>query len=214
VTGAVDLGTIEQAYRVAAAELGMCDAAWRFAGELSTVGGPGVVEQVRDGLGRTFPVLDAVFSRYLASQPAPSGDASSAAEACGGLRRLVIVGLEARWLDALLRRLEGVEVAVLIPAALPGDLPRVMANLPRTVQHVTLDSFQRLAGPKSGLLSFVYGATAQAAFVLPEWVRAQGPDVRAQFRSFIGWTILDSPPDVYPRWLVEVPPTSFTALIA
>ncbi|MBL8924422.1 MAG: hypothetical protein JNJ54_36575 [Myxococcaceae bacterium] len=214
MTGAVDLGTIEQAFRVAAAELGMCDAAWRFAQQLSTAGGPEVVEQVRDGLGRVFPVLDAVFSRHLASTPAPSGDASAAARACAGLRRLVLVGLEARWTDALVKQLEGVELAVLLPAALPGDVGRVMANLPPAVQHVTLDDFQRLAGPKSGLLTFVYGATAQGAFVLPEWVRAQGPDVRAQFRSFIGWAILDAPPDVYPRWLVEVPPTAFTALVS
>lgn len=214
MSGAVELGTIEQAFRLAAAELGMCDAAWRFAAQLSSAGGPGVVEQVRDGLGRTFPVLDAVFARHLGGMADPTGDAAAAREACAGLKRLVVVGVEARWLDALLRALPGVEVGVLFPAALPGDTARVLSNLPPSVQHVTLDSFQRLAGPKSGLLTFVYGATPQSAFVLPEWVRAQGPDVRAQFRSFIGWAILDSPPDVYPRWLVEVPASSFTALVA
>jgi hypothetical protein len=209
-----DVQTLDQAFRVAAGELGMCDAAWRFVDDLDAEGGAPLLEVVRDALGRTFPVLDAVCARRLNGAPLPAIDVGSVVSACAGLRRLVIVGVEARWLDALLAALHDVELAVLPASALPGDLERLAANLPSGVPLTTLADFQRFAGPRSGLLTFVYGATAQGAFVLPEWVRTQGPDVRAQFRSFIGWAVLDAPPDVYPRWLIEVPASHFTALVA
>jgi hypothetical protein len=214
MSAAFDVQTVEQAFRVAAGELGLCDAAWRFVDDLAAEGGAPLVESVRDALGRTFPVLDAVCGRKLLGRPAPAVDVSNVIEACAGLRRLVVVGVEARWLDALVLALRDVELAVLPANALPGDLERLAANLPTTVPLTTLSDFQRFAGPRSGLLTFVYGATPQGAFVLPEWVRTQGPDVRAQFRAFVGWEVLDAPPDVYPRWLIEVPTSHFTALVA
>ena len=203
---------LDQAFRLAAGELGMCDAAWRFADEVDAEGGPALLEAVRDVLGVTFPVLDAVFSRRLASERPPV-DTTAVVAACEGLKRLVVVGLEARWLDALIAALPQVELDVLPSAALAGDAVRVAANLPSRVELIGLDRFQRLAGPRSGLLTFVYGVASTSAFVLPEWVRCQGSDVRAQFRSFIGWNLLGSPPEVYPRWLVETPSDVFTALV-
>ncbi|MCU0698805.1 MAG: hypothetical protein MUC96_20070 [Myxococcaceae bacterium] len=213
MSGALDVQTLEQAFRVAAGELGMCDAAWRFVDELEGEGGAPLIEAARDALGRTFPVLDAVCGRRLDGAAAPSVEVAAVVEACAGLRRLVVVGVEARWLDALLGASRGLDVAVLPATALPGDLERLAANLPAAVPLTSLGDFQRFAGPRSGLLTFVYGATAQGAFVLPEWVRTQGPDVRSQFRSFIGWEVLAAPPDVYPRWLIEVPTSQFTALV-
>lgn len=204
---------LDQAFRLAAGELGMCDAAWRFADEVEAEGGPALLEAVRDVLGATFPVLDAVFSRRLEARQ-PSVEPGAVCAACEGLKRVVVVGLEARWLDALIAALPQVELAVLPSAALAGDAARVAANLPSRVELIGLDRFQRLAGPRSGVLTFVYGATSSSAFVLPEWVRCQGADVRAQFRSFIGWNLLGSPPEVYPRWLVETSSDVFTHLVS
>ena len=109
--------------------------------------------------------------------------------------------------------MNGIEIAVLPSAALPADTERVGANLPASVQVIGLDHFQRLAGPRNGMLTFVYGVAGTSAFVLPEWVRCQGPDVRAQFRSFIGWNLLGSPPEVYPRWLIETSADAFTEVV-
>jgi len=210
----VDVAGLEQSFRLAASELGMCDAAWRFASDVEAVGGEALLRAARDAHGRTFPVLDAVFAKKLAGGLG-SVDPGPVAAACAELKRLVVVGLEARWLDALLAALPArLEVGLLPSSALPGDTARMMSNLPERVSLVGLDRFQRFAGPRSGLLTFVYGASASSAFVLPEWVRVQGPDVRAQFRSFIGWNLLGAPPEAYPRWLIEVPRESFTHLVA
>lgn len=207
----VDVASIGQSFRVAASELGMCDAAWRFVAEIDAAGGPALVREVRDAHGRAFPVLDAVFARHLAGVR-PAVDAAPVAALCHDLKRLVVVGLEAWWLDALVAALPNVELGVLPSGALPTDTARMMSNLPGVTQ-VGLDRFQRFAGPRSALLTFVYGASGSSAFVLPEWVRAQGPDVRAQFRSFIGWNLLGAPAEVYPRWLIEVPRDQFTDLV-
>lgn len=207
-----DVASVEQSFRLAASELGMCDAAWRFASDVDAVGGEALVRGVKDAHGRTFPVLDAVFAKQLAGDR-PVVDAGPVAAACSELKRLVVVGVEARWLDALVVALPDVELGVLPSGALPGDAARMMSNLPSRVALVGLDRFQRFAGPRSGLLTFVYGATQRSAFVLPEWVRAQGPDVRGQFRSFIGWNLLGTPPEAYPRWLIEVAGDGFTDLV-
>lgn len=212
-SGAVDFGALEQAFRTAAGELGLADAAWRFVAELDAVGGEALITEVRNELGTTFPVLDAVCGRHL-EHVAPIVDVSAIVERCQGLKRLVLVGLEARWADALLSALPtSTEIALMPSASFPGDAERMLANLPSGVSLVGLDRFQRFAGPRSGLLTFVYGRTDASAFVVPEWVRCQGPDVRSQFRSFLGWNVLGRPPDVYPRWLIEVPVELFTSVV-
>lgn len=208
----IDPAVMEQSFRLAAGELGMCDAAWRFVNELEADGGRARLEQARDALGRTFPVFDAVIARRL-SGAEPRVHPEPVLALCAGLRRLVVVGLEARWLDSLVGALGGLEVGVLAPAALPADLERVASNLPPSVSLVGLDRFQRFAGQKSALLTFVYGCSSTSAFVVPEWVRCLGPDVRSQFRGFIGWDLLGTPPEVYPRWLVETPVDVFTDLV-
>jgi hypothetical protein len=62
------------------------------------------------------------------------------------------------------------------------------------------------------LLTFVYGATESQVFVLPAWLRTTGPDVRMQFRSLLGWRILDVPLEIYPRWLVAADVSTLTDL--
>jgi hypothetical protein len=88
----------------------------------------------------------------------------------------------------------------------------VLANHGGRIEPLTLEDFQAWAGPRSVLLTFVYGAAASQIFVLPAWLRATGPDVRLQFRSLLGWRILDVPMEIYPRWLVAADVHTLTEL--
>ena len=90
--------------------------------------------------------------------------------------------------------------------------PRVLANHGHRVEPLGLADFQTWAGPRSVLMSFVYGATSNQVFVLPAWLRVTGPDVRLQFRSLLGWRILDVPLEIYPRWLVAADAQTLTDL--
>ena len=131
-----------------------------------------------------------------------------------GVTRVVVVGLEARWLDALMAVLPAsVKVGLVKHSEFSPDWERVTANLGGRVELLELADFQSWAGQRSALLSFVYGAGDGAGlFALSAWVRVCGPDVRTQFRELIGWDVLQVPLSIYPRWLVAVPPGDFTQL--
>lgn len=199
-------------FLTAAAELGMCSAAWLFARELAAAGGDELVATARDRLGRDFPVLDAVCARYLGGQRRPVTDPSRVAAACAGARRVLVVGVEADFLDALVPALDG-DIALLLHGELDTDWPRVLANYRGRVTGCDLGSFQRLAGSKSALVTFLYGAGPQSGHTHPSWLRVIAGDVRTQFRSVVGWDVLQSPMFVYPRWLVETPLADFSEVV-
>lgn len=205
---------LEDAFGVAASELGFCSAAWLFVRELAALGGEPLVRTLRDDLGRTFPVLDTVCVKWLEGERTPVVDTEPVLAACSGADTVLVVGIEADFLDALLPRLASRKI-VLLRYSSAGDIDweRVRANLPSNVGSTDLSGFQRYAGIRTTILTLVYGADAHAAHVLPAWARLMGEDVRGQFRSFIGWDVLRSPMDVYPRWLVEVPSRGFTVLV-
>lgn len=204
---------LDQAFLMAATELGMCSAARLFVRELAAAGGDGLVAEARDQLGRAFPVLDFVAGRALAGEPEPPLDPAPVLRALAGIARLLVVGVEADFLDALVPRLAGVEIGLLAETGpAQADLRRVLANYGGRVRAVTLDDFQRWAGRRSALLTFVYGSDGHVAHVQGAWLRVSGPDVRTQFRSLIGWDILGRPLDVYPRWLVETHRDDFSDL--
>lgn len=206
-------GGLEQSFRLAAGELGMCTASWLFARELGAAGGAAAVSQLRDELGRMFPVLHFVTSRWLEQKeplpPAPD----RVLEACAGADQLVVVGLEAMYLDALLGRLPGLRVSVLTESPFKVDWRRVLANLGSNVTGTELSSFQRLAGRRSVLLTFLYGRQGNVTHITPAWLRVMGPDVRTQFRTIIGWDVLGDRMDVYPRWLFGISTEDFTHLV-
>lgn len=215
---------LDQAFLMAATELGMCSAARLFVRELAAAGGGALVAEARDQLGRAFPVLDFVAGRALAGEPELRGDKPSYAteppdpapvlRALAGIARLLVVGIEADFLDALEPRLDGVEVGLLAETGpTQADLRRALANYGGRVRAVTLDDFQRWAGRRSALLTFVYGSDGHVAHVQGAWLRVSGPDVRTQFRSLIGWDIFGHPLDVYPRWLVETHRDDFSDLV-
>lgn len=204
---------VEQAFGVAAAELGLCTAAWLFVRELAQAGGPLLVQKLRDSLGRTFPVLDAVAAQWLDGSSIPVIDPQAVVAACAGSKTVLVVGFEADFFDALLAQLAGVQFRLLrySPFGVV-DWERILANYDERVDLTDLSDFQRWAGTRSVVLTFLYGAGDHSAHASPAWLRLVGEDVRAQFHSFIGWDVLRQPMYVYPRWLVEVPRSDFSVL--
>ncbi|WP_437595750.1 hypothetical protein WMF28_24550 [Sorangium sp. So ce590] len=203
-----------QAFRMVAAELGMRSAARLFLRELMGAGGAPLVGEARDQLGREFPVLDFVAEQWLSGGAEAPLDPAGVLDALRGVNRLLVVGLEADGLDALVPRLSGVEAGLVTDAGgLDPDFRRVLANYDGLMEPVGLSELHRWAGRRSALLTFVYGTDGHAAHVSPSWLRVSGPDVRTQFRSLIGWDILGRPMTVYPRWMVETSAGDFSCLV-
>lgn len=207
---------LDQAFSLAAAELGMASAAWLFAGEVEHVEGAEGVQRLRDALGRRWPVLDAICAAWLSGERAPAVKPLPLVELLEGITRVVVVGLEVRWLDALLQSLPStVQLGLVKHSEFNPDWERVVSNLGGRVELLELSAFQSWAGQRSVLLTFVYGANSPGGlFALSAWVRVAGPDVRTQFRELIGWDVLQVPLAIYPRWLVAVTPQDFTRLEA
>lgn len=202
---------LDEAFLSAATELGMCTAAWLFVRE-AEASGPGQLEQLRDALGRTFPVLDAVIAARLGGAAALAPNAS-ALDALDSYRRIVVVGLEANELDALVARRGTKKLALLTEAAVATDWARILSNFSGHLEAVDLAGFQRWAGPHSALLTFAYGVSGATTRVPPLWLRVAGDDVRTQFGALVAWDVLRHPMFVYPRWQVEVATDSFTRLL-
>lgn len=202
---------LEQSFTVAAGELGMACAAWLFVENVAKEAGDDGVAALRDALGRSFPVLEAVAGQWLGGVRTLDTDPSAVLAACEGCRDLVVVGLEAFFLDALVARLAAdTRCALLCHAPLEVNWERVLSNYGGRVEPVDLESFQARAGARSVLLTFAYGLSGHSAYVQSSWVRATGEDVRSQFRALMAWDVLQAPMFVYPRWLVEVDEVSFT----
>jgi hypothetical protein len=205
---------LAQAFLAATSELGMASAAHLFAREIVAAGGDAGLAAARDDLGRAFPVFHCVAGGWLAGERGPAPRTAPALAATAGLARLLVVGLETAWLDALLPLLSGIEVGLLREdTALVGDFRRVLANYEGLAVGVDLVDLSRWSGRRSGLLTFVYGSDGHVAHVPGAWQRVSGPDVRTQFAALIGWNILGEPMDLYPRWLAEAGVGDFSHLV-
>jgi hypothetical protein len=136
---------------------------------------------------------------------------------CEGANRLLVVGIEADALDALIactsQSASAFEMGLVVHSTHEVAWERVLGNFGGRIVPVELSSFQRWAGRRSVLLTFAYGTHGHATHVAPEWLRVSGPDVRTQFRSLVAWEVLGVPMAVYPRWLVEVARDEFTDLL-
>ncbi len=205
---------LEDAFRTAAAELGMCSASRLFVREASGSGSEALVE-LRDRLGRPFPVLDTVSTSALDGNPSHGPDPEPALEALSGLRRILFVGFEADFLDALVPSLPAHEVRIGLvrTATLDADWTRLADNYAGRLELVEMPAFASWAGSKSGLVTFVYGVEGAVTHVAPAWLRVAGDDVRPIFRELVGWDVLGRPMSLYPRWLTEVPAGTFTRLV-
>lgn len=205
---------LARAFLTAAAELGMASAARLFVREFARSGGPELVAAARDVFGREFPVFHVVATRWLAEPTDAPPRLAALLAAVENLSRLLVVGIEATLLDALLPQLRGVEVGLVRDGhALGGDFARVLANYDGFAVGVELADLQRWSGRRSGLMTFVYGSDGHVVHVPATWLRVSGPDVRTQFAAVLGWNILGEPMEVYPRWLAETSAADFSRVL-
>lgn len=202
------------AFELASAELGFAAASWLFVEQVAALAGSEAVEGLRDELGASFSVLDFVAARWLEGKRAPSIRTSRVKNALAGARRVLVVGLEARHLDALARDLDpSVRIGLLTYRLQRVEWERVIGNYNGRIDAVDVAEFQGWAGARSAILTFVYGTRGGLMNVLSAFLRVIGPDVRTQFRDIIGWDVLGGAPEVYPRYLVETLTSELTGLV-
>jgi hypothetical protein len=205
---------IDQAFLAVCGELGMTTASWLFVRAVARSAGDRGIAALAERVGGDFPVLEAVASGWLAGSRERHTDPTSVLEAIGNVTRLVLVGIEASFLDSLVPRLDAsVKLAMIAHSPFVVDWERVLDNYADRIERVDLDTFQNWAGGKSALLTFAYGRNDSRTAVLPLWLRACGMDVRSQFRALVAWNVLDTPLERHPRWLVEVETDSFTHFV-
>lgn len=204
---------LRQAFLLAASELGMCSASWLFTQEIFEEVGDVGVNALRDELGREFPVLDAICGSWMEGKRQPTISTKDALDQLAGASRVLFVGHESLWLDPLVVSLTEAKLGLLTHSIFKPDWDRLLGNYQGRVEPVLMSDFQEWAGSRSALVTFVYGLGHETAFVLPTWVRITGVDVKAQFRTLLGWSVLSDPPVVYPRWLVEAPQTLFSEVL-
>ena len=205
---------ILDAFRAAAGELGMASAAWLFVREVAAEAGPEGIDALRDALGRSFAVLDGIAAAWLVGAlQEPEVNPAAVVRALGSVERVLVVGIEADFLDTLVPALEGRRVALLKSSSFDVDWDRLAANYLGRIELVELDDFQKWAGAKSALLTFAYGTVEESTHVLPLWLRVCGEDVRTQFHSLVAWDVMQAPMFLYPRWLVPAHASAFTELV-
>lgn len=205
---------LDQAFQMTAAELGMCSAARLFVSELDSIGGDALVHEARDRIGRAYPVFDFVANARLSGKREKAIDPTAVCSLLAGVTQLVVVGLEAYFLDALVDALPDVAIGLVTQGAgLELDERRVLANYAGRVASVPITEVQRWSGRRSALLTFVYGGNEHVAYVSPPWVRVSGPDVRTSFRTVVGWDIFGDGMLVYPRWLLEIERATFSHMV-
>jgi hypothetical protein len=206
---------LDQAFGAVAGELGQATASWLFVRAVARSSGDDAVAGLAAGAGAAFPVLEAVARGWLAGSRSQTPDPIPVLKAIGKASRVVVVGMEAAFLDPLVERLDpAVKVATIAHSPFPVDWERLLDNYAGRVERVDLDTFQHWAGGKSALLTFAYGREDSRTVVAPLWLRACGADVRAQFRALVAWNVLETPLQLYPRWLVEAEVDSFTHFVS
>lgn len=192
----------------------MCSAARLFATELLASGGPALLDDAREVLGAEFPVFELVAAETLAGRAPSPIDAKSCGESLRRSAAVLVVGIEAFHLDALVAELPDSRLGLVLGEGwLEADTRRVFANYDGRLEEVRVGDVQRWAGNRNALLTFVYGSHASSAYVTPAWLRIAGSDLRTQFRSLVGWEVLKRPTTLYPRWLVETPIETFSEVI-
>jgi hypothetical protein len=205
---------IDQAFAAVVGELGMATASWLFVRAVSRCNGDAGVAALADQVGSSFTVLDAIAREWLDGKREMQVDVEPVLAAIGKATRIVIVGLDAAFVDALVERVAGrAQIALVAHSMFEVNWERVFDNWGGKVERVDLDSFQRWAGGKSALVTFAYGRQGSRTAVDPLWHRACGVDVRPQFRSLVAWDVLGVPLGLHPRWLVEGDADSFTHFV-
>ncbi len=205
--------SLSVSFIVAAAELGMASAARVFVEEVARALGTEGVELARDAIGRQFAVFDSVASTWLERGETQRLDPEGVLGALRGARRVLVVGTEADALDLLVPRLEVPLGLVAGGGGIEEDVVRTAANYSGRMEVVPLGAWTSWAGARSALLAFVYGADDHVANVSPAYLRLVGPDVRASFRSLVGWNLLGARPRLHPRYLAQTGLEDFSVVL-
>lgn len=209
----ISIQGIGRAFHAAAGELGMLTTSRMVVDEVHAESGAAGVAELRATLGRSYAVLDAVASARLADEPVPRPDPRPVVAALAGATSLLVVGPEADALDGLVPALGGLRIGLLASSELEVDWARCAASYGPSAEVVPAADWARWAGRRAALLTFLYGRRAATTFVVPAWLRMNGPDVRTVFRTVLGWDVLVRAPDVYPRWLAETSVRDFTTVV-
>jgi hypothetical protein len=211
-----ELRGVESAFRVCVGELGMWSATRLFIESGRRAQGDAGVARVREALAPEFPVVEELTREGAGAAPYRRACAVDAlVERLTGHERILLVGMEAELVCALLARLRrDVSIHLLLDSTFPRDEQRLRASWSSSLAFVGLDDFQSVAGARTALVTPVYGADDYRAVVLPLWMRVHGVDVRFQFRTLVGVNLLGARMQVYPRWLVETDTGDFTDLVS
>jgi hypothetical protein len=205
---------LDDAFGSIAGELGQATASWLFVRAVARCTGDEGVHALAERVGPSYPVLDAVARMWLEGTREHKIDVGPVLEALGNATRVVVVGVEASFLDAIIEKADPrLRIAILAHSPFVVDWDRVLDNCRGRADRVDLDTFQAWAGTKSALMTFSYGRNGSRTAVMPLWLRTCGEDVRSQFRSLIACDVLGTPLRLYPRWLVEVEAESFTRCV-
>jgi hypothetical protein len=205
--------SIEASFAIAASELGFASAARLFVREVESVAGTEGIRALQESIGAAYPVLDAVAREVLEGLSVGADRIGAVVAALHGVERLLVVGIEADALDALVSALPQVNISILRLSTLAPRWDRVLANHPPRVIGVELDAIHTLAGRRSALLTFLYGHDGRHALVEPTWLRVAGPDVSPRFPVILGWNVLAQPLHLYPRYLAEQDLDLFSTVI-
>lgn len=203
------------AFQQSAGELGLWSAARLFVNAAFAAGGLEAIQTIDDALGDDHPVLEHVAQQALTTQaPVAPPPLDAVIDRCAGLRRIVVVAIEAEVLAVLVERLPADVDLIAIPDTMfPADRARLEASWTPRVRLTDLGAFQGAGGARSALLTPVYGADDFHAVVTAAWVRAHSRDVRLQFRRLIGVNLVGPRMAAYPRWLSETDRADFTDLV-
>ena len=175
---------IGDAFHLAAGELGMASASWLFIKEVADVGGAEAVLALRDALGREFPVLDAVAEEWIGGARDPRTDPGFVLDACRGATKLVVVGLESAFLDALVPRLGDTALVLVQQSSFEPDWSRVLANLGPHATGADLAGFQAHGG-RSSVTAFRGSSPRCSSPIRSRMVRSSSSAM--SIRPRVGW---------------------------
>src|SRR5205823_3213042 len=132
---------LDQALAAVAGELGMATASWLFVRAVARCMGDEGVASLADRAGGAFTVLDAIGRGWLEGAREARVDPGPALDAVGNVTRLVVVGVEAMLLDALVARLDpAVKIAMIAHSPFSVDWGRVLDNYGGRIERVDLDT--------------------------------------------------------------------------
>ena len=210
-----DIEVVVQSVRFASGELGPLSASSIALGAMLDANDDELLRIALAEHQRELAVLDSIVRAGLTPchlLERVSGCLAKLSEEIDAARTVVVLGVEALFLDELVDRFPDKEVFI-VPHDGCVDLLRVSSNLPPSAQLTDLQTFMSFAGGRSLLLAPVFGTVFRETFTHFVTARAIGKDVSERFCGVIAVDLLGTQFGVFPKDLVQVPTSDFTALV-